>query len=80
MGQERAAELAGVLTEGTWTHDYPISFEVAQQLGLPVNSNMPDEVMELMGLFPQPVRRQASVEYLPKPRHLERPESRQGAS
>lgn len=39
-----------------------------------------DEVLELMGLFPQPVRRQASVEYLPKPRHLERLESRQGAS
>jgi hypothetical protein len=28
-----------------------------------------------MGLFPQPVRRQASVEYLPRPRRLERPES-----
>ena len=29
---------------------------------------MPDEVMQLMGLYPQPVRRQASVEYLSKPR------------
>jgi ClpP class serine protease len=80
MDQDRAGELARVLTEGTWTHDYPITFDVAQRLGLPVNGNMPDEVMELMGLFPQPVRRQASVEYLPKPRHLDRPESRQGAS
>ena len=80
MDQERAGELARVLTEGTWTHDYPITLDVAQQLGLPVNSNMPDEVMELMGLFPQPVRRQASVEYLPRPRHLNRPKSRQGAS
>lgn len=80
MDQERAGELARVLTEGTWTHDYPITLDVAQRLGLPVNSNMPDEVMELMGLFPQPVRRQASVEYLPRPRHLDRPESRQGAS
>jgi hypothetical protein len=32
--------------------------------------------MQLMGLFPQPVRRQASVEYLPRQRRLERPESR----
>ena len=80
MDQERAGELARVLTEGTWTHDYPITLDVAQRLGLPVNSNMPDEVMELMGLFPQPVRRQASVEYLPRPRHLDHPESRQGAS
>ena len=76
MDQERAGELASVLTEGAWTHDYPISFEVAQLLGLPVHSNMPDEVMELMGLFPQPVRRQPSVEYLPKPRRRELSESR----
>ena len=46
-------------------------------MGLPVGSGMPDEVMQLMGLFPQPVRRQASVEYLPRQRHLERPESRE---
>jgi ClpP class serine protease len=74
IGQERAEELARVLTEGTWTHDYPITFDVAQRLGLPVDSNIPDEVMKLMELFPQPTRRQASVEYLPYPRHLERPE------
>ncbi len=79
MDRERAGELAGVLTEGTWTHDYPISFEAARGLGLPVSSDMPDEVLKLMGLFPQPVRRQASVEYLPRPRHLDRPASRPGA-
>jgi len=77
LGPERAGELARVMTEGTWTHDYPITFDVAQRLGLPVGSDMPDEVMQLMGLFPQPVRRQASVEYLPRQRHLERPESRE---
>lgn len=79
MGRERAGELAGVLTEGTWTHDYPITFEAAQGLGLPVRSDMPDEILRLMGLFPQPVRRQASVEYLPRPRHLDRPGSAPGA-
>jgi ClpP class serine protease len=77
LGPERAEELARVMTEGTWTHDYPITFDVAQRLGLPVGTDMPDEVMQLMGLFPQPVRRQASVEYLPRQRHLERPESRE---
>jgi ClpP class serine protease len=77
LGPERAGELARVMTEGTWTHDYPITFDVAQRLGLPVGTDMPDEVMQLMGLFPQPVRRQASVEYLPRQRHLERPESRE---
>jgi ClpP class serine protease len=73
LGQERAEELARILTEGTWTHDYPITFEMAQNLKLPVSSAIPEEVMQLMSLYPQPVRRQASVEYLSQPRHLERP-------
>jgi ClpP class serine protease len=77
MGAERAEELARIMTEGTWTHDYPITFDVAQRLGLPVASSMPEEIMQLMGLFPQPVRRQASVEYLPYPRHVERPKSQE---
>ena len=72
VGPERAAELARTLTEGTWTHDYPISVDVAHQLGLPVSTGMPEEIMQLMGLYPQPVRRQASVEYLPQPRRAER--------
>jgi ClpP class serine protease len=80
MGAERAGELSRILTEGTWTHDYPITFEIAQQLGLPVSTAMPDEVMELMGLFPQPTRRQASVEYLPQPRRMDRSASRESGS
>jgi ClpP class serine protease len=73
LGPDRADELARLLTEGTWTHDYPITFDAAQQLSLPVSSDMPDEVMQLMGLYPQPTRRQASVEYLSRPRRAERP-------
>ncbi len=34
---EQAAHLARVLSEGTWTHDYPISVTKAQELGLPVS-------------------------------------------
>jgi ClpP class serine protease len=76
LGQERGEELAGILTQGSWTHDYPITFDVATQLQLPVSSEMPDEVMQLMGLYPQPVRRQASVEYLSKRRRREAPAAR----
>lgn len=36
-GKEKAAELARTLSEGRWTHDYPIDFEQARDLGLPVN-------------------------------------------
>ena len=76
LGQERGEELAAILTQGSWTHDYPITFEVATQLQLPVSSEMPDEVMQLMGMYPQPVRRQASVEYLSKRRRREAPAAR----
>lgn len=65
---EKADELAALLSEGTWTHDYPITFEVAQSLGLPVSTAMPREVLELMSLFPQPLRQVPAVEYLPVPR------------
>jgi len=61
-------ELARLLSEGTWTHDFPITFERAQALGLPVNANIPDDVLKLMALYPQPTRTQPSVEYLPGPR------------
>ncbi|MGE0520556.1 MAG: ATP-dependent Clp protease proteolytic subunit [Candidatus Binatia bacterium] len=65
---ENAAKLAEMLSTGTWTHDYPIAFAEAQRLGLKVRSDIPAEVLELMALYPQPVRRQPSVEYLPVPR------------
>jgi ClpP class serine protease len=78
LGQERAEELAGILTEGHWTHDYPIMFDVAQRLGLPIGSEMPEEVIQLMGLYPQPVRRQSSVEYLSRRRDRDPPAARSG--
>ncbi|MBM4283964.1 MAG: hypothetical protein FJ128_01765 [Deltaproteobacteria bacterium] len=68
-----AEGLARLLSEGTWTHDFPITFDAAKSLGLPVSSEMPKEIMELMSYFPQPVRQTPSVEYLPFPRRT-RPE------
>jgi hypothetical protein len=41
-------------------------------MGLPVTTDMPAEILELMTLYPQPVRRQGGgVEYLPGPRQRE---------
>jgi len=68
---EKVEALASLLSTGTWTHDYPITFEEAQRLGLKVRSDMPPDVLQLMSLFPQPVRRQPSVEFLPVPRRAE---------
>jgi ClpP class serine protease len=66
---EQASALAEKLSTGTWTHDYPIPPEEAKKLGLAVSTDMPDEVLELMALYPQPVRSQiGGVEYLPVPR------------
>ncbi len=65
---DKAEELATILTEGRWTHDFPITFEVAKALGLPVYAEMPKEVIELMIYFPQPTRTAQAVEYLPIPR------------
>jgi ClpP class serine protease len=66
---EKAELLAEKLSAGTWTHDYPITPDEARELGLPISTEMPDRVLELMALYPQPVRTQGGgVEYLPIPR------------
>ncbi len=64
----KAAELAAALSQGRWTHDHPITVEEARELGLNVSTDMPESVLVLMSYFPQPVRRQSSVEYVPEPR------------
>jgi len=64
---EKAQELAQLMTSGTWTHDYPITYERALALGLRVNDKIPEDMLHLMQLYPQPTRRQPSVEYLPFP-------------
>lgn len=71
MPDEKIGPLAKKLSEGTWTHDYPISAEEARDFGLNVSTEMPDDILELMTLYPQPVRAQQSVEYLPRPREAD---------
>jgi ClpP class serine protease len=69
---DKAEALAEKLSSGTWTHDYPLFAAVAKDLGLPINTDMPDDVLELMKLYPQPVRTQGGgVEYLPVPKQKE---------
>jgi ClpP class serine protease len=69
FSQEKAEGLARFLSEGNWTHDFPITFDVAKSLGLPVSSGMPKDILQLMSYFPQPTRTTPTVEYLPIPRH-----------
>ena len=67
--EKKAKELSEILSTGTWTHDYPITYEEAKSLGLKVSHNMPVEFMQLMSLYPQPVRKLPTVEYLPIFKH-----------
>ncbi len=76
MDPEAAAKLACTLSEGRWTHDYPITVKEARQLGLPVSTDLPQEIFELMGLYPQTSQRRPSVEYLPVPYGPERGQRR----
>lgn len=77
MPQERAEKIATALSCGQWTHDYPITFEEAEELGLPVSSGLPNEIYQLMDLYPQAAGRRPSVEYIPMPyRREEGPEKK----
>jgi ClpP class serine protease len=65
--EDRAQELATTLSEGRWTHDFPITAELATELGLNVSTDLPEEVREMLALYPQPRGRRPSVEYIPTP-------------
>lgn len=67
MPREKALEIARALTEGRWTHDYPLTVEEAKKLGLPVREYVPPEVYELMKLYPQAQPSRPGVEYIPYP-------------
>ncbi len=67
IGEEQAEHLADVLTEGRWTHDYPITAEQLRDMGLTVCHPMPREVYQLMDLYPQPAQRRPSIQYVPVP-------------
>ena len=76
LSAEQASALAEKLSVGTWTHDYPIWASIAKSLGLSVSTDMPNDVLQLLTLYPQPVRTQSGggVEYLPVERRNPREE------
>lgn len=74
--EEQARALARTLTEGRWTHDYPIRCDQLQAMGVSVRCDLPDEIYQLMDLYPQPAGRRPTVTYspLPMPSHEGRDE------
>jgi ClpP class serine protease len=65
LSTEKAEELAVVLTDGRWTHDFPITVKEAGQLGIKVSTDMPRAVYDIMNLYPQDASGRPSVLYVP---------------
>ena len=70
-GADDAERLATLLSHGRWTHDFPIRFDYAAEIGLPVRDQLPAAVYDLMALYSQRGQRRPSVEYVPVPYHKE---------
>jgi ClpP class serine protease len=64
---DKAAQTAKTLTDGRWTHDFPITAKAARELGLKVNTTMPKEVYSLMDLYPQAPGKRPTVLYVEPP-------------
>lgn len=71
MERDAAERLAETLATGVYTHDYPITAKQARELGLPVSTDLPQLVYDIMALYPQTAQRRPSVEYIPSPRSRE---------
>jgi ClpP class serine protease len=73
MPEKKAVEVATILTEGRWTHDFPITVQMARSLGLKVSTEMPRQVYDLMDLYPQGGGVRPSVWYVPMRRPQQAP-------
>ncbi|MCG2767121.1 MAG: ATP-dependent Clp protease proteolytic subunit [Chloroflexota bacterium] len=67
MPEKEAETLGDELSCGKWTHDYPITVEMAKELGMPVSEGLPETIYALMSLYPQRSQRRPSVQYIPVP-------------
>ncbi len=72
LGEEKAEEVANLLTEGQWTHDYPITCTELGEMGLNTCGLLPQEIYELMDHFPQPIKIRSAVQYIPIPYNKEK--------
>jgi ClpP class serine protease len=59
--------IADSLISGKWTHDHPVTFEDAKELGLPVQGELPNSIFDLMDLYPQAQKSESAVQYIPLP-------------
>ncbi len=68
-----AERISEILSQGTWTHDYPLFKETLDEIlkpkaggdGIKISTDVPAEVYMLMRLYPQSAGRRPSVSYVP---------------
>ena len=68
LPQEKAEEVAILISTGQFTHDFPITVERAKSVGLPISTEMPEAIYRLMDLYPQRGVGRPSVTYVPLPK------------
>jgi len=61
----KAERIAATLASGQFTHDYPITVERAESIGVSVHTDMPEGVYGLMDLYAQAGLGRPSVHYIP---------------
>jgi ClpP class serine protease len=67
IAPEKIEHIAAELVSGKFSHDHAITFEDATSLGLPVKLGIPDEIYDLMSLYPVSANMTSNVEYFPLP-------------
>ena len=65
LPKDKAVTLATALTEGSVTHDFPLTVSLLKKTGLPISTAMPRTVYDIMDLYPQAGAGRPSVLYVP---------------
>ena len=65
LPKEKAASLAAAFTEGSVTHDFPLTVNLLRKTGLTISTAMPRTVYDIMDLYPQSGAGRPSVLYVP---------------
>ena len=65
LPKEKAVSLATALTEGSVTHDFPLTVNLLRKTGLAISTAVPRTVYDIMDLYPQSGAGRPSVLYVP---------------
>jgi len=65
LPKEKAVSLATALTEGSVTHDFPLTVNLLRKTGLAISTSVPRTVYDIMDLYPQSGAGRPSVLYVP---------------